>query len=137
MHFFGERSDVVSPLSMRFFDVGHCVWFQRGLTLSIEASCARSKMRLPCSPCPFPCSKIIFPCSLIYRKTACKTLLLWYDSEPIQPKTANINPKPTLFPLNSLLTAKIRGDWLARDGLHHQTITFAFLQILERKTASS
>jgi hypothetical protein len=78
-----------------------------------------------------------FPCSLIYRKTACKALLLWYDSEPIQPKTANINPKPTLFPLNSLLTAKIRGDWLARDCLHHQTITFAFLQILERKTASS
>ncbi len=70
-----------------------CKWTSRRSILSIEKSCFRGGMRLPYLPWPFPCS-------LINRETACKALLLWYDSEPNQQKTANIDPKRTFFPVN-------------------------------------
>ena len=90
-------------------DCNWCKWASRRLMLSIEKSCFRDKMRLPSSLVFLPCSRINFPCSLINRETACKALLLWYDSEPNQQKTANIDPKRTFFPVNSLLTGKITG----------------------------
>ena len=110
-------------------DCNWCKWTSRRLILSIEKSCFRGEMRLPCSLAFFPCSGINFPCFLINRETACKALLLWYDSEPNQQKTANIDPKRTFFPVNSLLTGKMRRDWLARDCLHCQTLPW-FLALL-------
>ena len=77
-----------------------CKWTSRRSILSIEKSCFRGEMRLPFSLVFFPCSGINFPCSLINRETGCKALLLWYDSEPNQQKTANIDPKRTFFPVN-------------------------------------
>ena len=125
------------PFAAHF--INDCNWYkwtsQRSI-LSIEKSYFRGEMRLPYSPCPFPgslvffpCSGIDFPCSLINRETACKALLLWYDSDPNQSKTVNIDPKRTFFPVNSLLTGKIQREWLARDCLHYQIINFAFIFI--------
>jgi hypothetical protein len=104
------------PLAAHFInDCNWCKWTSRRSILSIEKSYFRGEMRLPGSPCPFPCplvffpcSGINFPCSFINRETACKALLLWYDSDPNQPKTVNIDPKRTFFPVNSLLTGEMR-----------------------------
>ena len=111
------------PLAALFInDCNWCKWTSRRSILSIEKSCFRDKMRLPSSLVFLSCSRINFPCSLINRETACKALLLWYDSEPNQQKTANIDPKRTFFPVNSLLTGKMRGDWLVRDCPHCQNL---------------
>ena len=137
-HDFGASAMASKPPFAALF-INDCNWYkwtsQRSI-LSIEKSYFRGEMRLPYSPCPFPgslvffpCSGIDFPCSLINREMACKALLLWYDSDPNQSKTVNIDPKRTFFPVNSLLTGKIQREWLARDCLHYQIINFAFIYI--------